>query len=72
MVVQGAIERTGLPRALLARDSGLSEDAIFAWLKGARAPRADSVQQLAAGLRKRADALREIAQELEDSTEQEG
>lgn len=69
MVVQSVIQENGLPRALLARGAGLGEDAIFAWLKGTRAPRPDSVHQLDTGLRKRAEALREIAAQLEQSAE---
>jgi hypothetical protein len=65
MMLQAAINESGLPRALIARDSGLSEDAIFAWLKGARAPREESVRQVVAGLRRRSERLAEIATELE-------
>jgi transcriptional regulator with XRE-family HTH domain len=65
MKAKTVIEDCGLTRAQLARDSGLSEATVWAWLKGTRKPSADSMRQLAAGLRKRGDSLARLADELD-------
>lgn len=54
----------GISRAQLARDSGLSEAVLLAWVQGERTPRRTSLDRLAAGLEARARALLTLAAEL--------
>lgn len=72
MLVKSAIEDSGLSRAQIARDAGLSEDAVWSWLKGARSPTPDSLRALADGLAKRSDRLRELAEALRAAAKEEG
>ena len=51
----------------LAEESGISYDTLYSWVKGRRVPRSENVRQLASGLEKRADLLREIAEDLHDA-----
>lgn len=53
----------------LAGEAGISYDTLYSWVKGRRVPRRENVRQLASGLEKRADLLREIAEELNDAVE---
>jgi predicted transcriptional regulator len=55
----------------LAGESGISYDTLYSWVKGRRVPRSENVRQLASGLEKRADLLREIAEDLKDAVESE-
>ena len=55
----------------LADDAGISYDTLYSWVKGRRVPRPENVRQLASGLGKRADLLREIAEDLKDAVEAE-
>lgn len=65
MKVKEAIQESGLTRAQIARDSGLSEDAVWSWEAGRRTPSPESLLRLAEGLRKRSGWLDRIAAELE-------
>ncbi len=68
MLVRRALEESGIGRSQIARDAGLSRAALNAWTaegRAARSPRRDSLHQLAAGFRNRADRLRELADELD-------
>ena len=72
MIAQKVLARCGLSRAQVARDTGLNESTIWAWVKGKRVPGPDSLLKLAAGLERRggdlqalADDLRKAAKELE-------
>ena len=67
MKVRTAIQDSGLTRAQIARDAGLSEDAIWSWEAERRTPAPESLDRLAAGLRHRAEELQRIAGELEAS-----
>ncbi len=64
MLARDAIQESGLSKSQIARDAGLSRAALNAWIAGARAPGAESLLRLAAGLEGRADHLRKIAQRL--------
>jgi hypothetical protein len=64
-LMRKVIQASGLPRALLARDSGLSRATLEAWLAGKREPQPDSAARLAAGLRARAAELLKLAEQLE-------
>ena len=67
-MVQEVIKAAELPKALLARDSGLSRYTLHSWVVEDRAPSGESLRQLAAGLRKRGAVLNELAAELERAT----
>jgi transcriptional regulator with XRE-family HTH domain len=64
LLARDAIQRSGLSKAQLARDAGLSRAALNAWIAGTRAPGPDSLDRLAAGLEARAEELRAIASKL--------
>lgn len=55
----------------LAEDAGISYDTLYSWVKGRRVPRPENVRQLASGLGKRADLLREIAEDLKGAVDAE-
>ncbi len=65
MLVRTVVEESGVAQAQLARDAGISYEAIRSWVLGRRAPTPESVQQLAAGLRRRAARLQNLAAQLE-------
>lgn len=65
MKVKEAIRDCGLTRAQIARDAGLSEDAVWSWEAERRTPSPESLLRLAEGLRKRSGDLSQIAEELE-------
>lgn len=55
----------------LAAEAGISYDTLYSWVKRRRVPRPENVQQLASGLERRADLLREIADDLREAVESE-
>jgi transcriptional regulator with XRE-family HTH domain len=55
----------------LADEAGVSYDTLYSWVKGRRVPRPGNVRQLASGLTKRSDLLRELADALKDAVESE-
>ena len=63
-IVREVIQESELPRTLLARDAELSRAALEAWIVGARTPQAESVEQLANGLMRRASHLQNLAVRL--------
>ena len=48
----------------LAAEAGISYDTLYSWVKRRRVPRPENVRELAKGLERRADLLREIAEDL--------
>jgi len=64
-MVRRVVEESGVSRATLARDAEVSYHAIHAWITGRRTPEPESLARLAAGLRRRAGRLEELAAELE-------
>jgi len=64
MAAQRILKECGLTRAQLARDSGLNEGTLWAWLNGRRTPGPESLLKLADGLEKRGSRLAALAQEL--------
>jgi DNA-binding XRE family transcriptional regulator len=69
VLVRKALTECGLTRAQLARDSQVSQAALWAWWKGSRTPSGDSLKKLAAGLRARSTELDRIADQLERAAE---
>lgn len=63
-IVRDVIQESELPRTLLARDAELSRAALEAWVVGARTPQAESLEQLANGLMRRASQLQHLAVRL--------
>lgn len=55
----------------LAEEAGISYDTLYSWVKGRRVPRPENVRQLVSGLEKRADLLREIADDLKAAVDSE-
>lgn len=51
----------------LAEESGISYDTLYSWVKGRRVPRPENVRQLASGLERRAELLREVAEGLKNA-----
>jgi transcriptional regulator with XRE-family HTH domain len=68
-LIRRVVEESGIPQAQLARDAGLSYAALHAWIIGARSPRSESLVQLAEGLERRSDALRELGKQLRRAAE---
>lgn len=58
------LDATGVSRRMLAEDAGLSRNSVDAWVNDRRRPRPGSLLQLAAGLDRRAERLRGLAEEL--------
>lgn len=65
VLIQEILEESKVSASQLAKDASLSEDALYSWTSGRREPQPDSLQQLAGGLRARADILRELAEKLD-------
>ena len=63
-VVREVIEKSGLPRTLIAEDAHLSRATLITWLAGTRTPQPESVAQLADGLEKRAKQLELLVSRL--------
>ncbi|HEY0021651.1 MAG TPA: helix-turn-helix transcriptional regulator [Longimicrobium sp.] len=55
----------------LAAEAGVSYDTLYSWVKGRRVPRPENVRQLASGLSRRSDLLRELAGALNEAVESE-
>jgi transcriptional regulator with XRE-family HTH domain len=53
----------------LADEAGISYDTLYSWVKRRRVPRPENVRQLASGLERRADLLREISEDLKGAVE---
>ena len=70
-LVRRVVEESGLSQYQLARDSGLSYAALHAWIIGKRAPRPESLLQLAGGLETRAQELRRMAEKVRHEAEDE-
>lgn len=68
-MVQEIIKASGLPKSLLSRDSGLSRHTLRSWIVDRTTPTAESLHQLAGGLRTRAARLQELADELDRAGE---
>ena len=64
MLAQKILARCGLSRAQLARDTGINESTIWAWVKGKRAPEPESLLKLAEGLERRSGELTKLADQL--------
>ena len=60
MLVKRVLAEAGLTRAQLARDTGLNEATIWAWVNGRRIPELESLQRLADGLEKRGGNLQAL------------
>ncbi len=69
MLVKRILTEAGLTRAQLARDTGLNEATLWAWVTGRRVPEPESLQRLAAGLERRGGELSELAKELRKAAE---
>lgn len=69
MLVRRIVEESGLASPLLARDAGLSVDALWSWTSGRRTPQPESLRQLADGLDRRAEHLRDLARQLREAAE---
>lgn len=67
MLAREAIQDSGLSKAQIARDAGLSRAALNAWIAGAREPESESLLRLASGLETRAEHLRGLAGRLRKS-----
>lgn len=63
-LIRRVVDESGLSQYQLARDAGLSYATLHAWIIGKRAPRAESLLQLAEGLEARADQLRRLAEKV--------
>lgn len=65
MLVRDVIQRSALPKAVIARDAHISRAALNSWIAGVRVPQTNSLRHLASGLRRRVEVLSELASELE-------
>jgi transcriptional regulator with XRE-family HTH domain len=70
-VIERALSEGPFTIQQLAEEAGISYDTLYSWVKRRRVPRPENVRQLAHGLEKRADLLREIAEDLNDAIESE-
>ena len=65
MLIQRVLDEGPFSMQQLAEESGISYDALYSWAKSRRSPKADSLRQLAAGLRQRGERLESLAADLE-------
>jgi transcriptional regulator with XRE-family HTH domain len=68
-LVRDIIRESEMPRTLLAKDAEISRAAIESWLSGSRNPTAQSAEQLASGLERRATRLQYLAFRLRNGLE---
>ncbi len=71
MLVRRVIQASELPKAVLARDANVSRHTLNSWVVGERTPRRNTLLHLAGGLRRRAELLQELAEELTQAAERE-
>jgi transcriptional regulator with XRE-family HTH domain len=71
-LVRRVLQESGLPRTVIASDSGLSRAALEAWVSAKRNPEPESLHQLSAGLQRRAEELARLAGELDAAAKREG
>ena len=64
MIAKQVLTACGLSRAQLARDTGLNESTLWAWIVGRRVPEPESLAKLAEGLERRGGELQDLAAEL--------
>lgn len=67
VAVQNILTRAPFTQSDLARAAGISYDSLRSWAIGRRSPRESTVQKLAEGLRKKAEELERLADELDTS-----
>lgn len=72
MLISRLVKESQVTRTQLAKDAGLSYAALHSWIVGAREPRPESLHQLAAGFKRRAEVLQGLAEELEKAAGEEG
>ena len=65
MLIQRVLDEGPFSMQQLADESGISYDALYSWAKSRRSPKAESLRQLAAGLRQRGERLESLAEDLE-------
>ena len=64
MMAREAIQESGLPSAVIARDAHVNRSTLDSWIPGVRASRANGLQDLAAGLDRRPEHLQELEERL--------
>jgi transcriptional regulator with XRE-family HTH domain len=67
LAVQNVIEKAPFSLTDLADKAGVSYDSLRSWAIGRRTPREATRRKLVAGLRKKADELERLADELESA-----
>ena len=72
MIVREAIQESGLPKAVIARDANISRAALDSWIAGVRVPRGNSLRHLAEGLEKRGERIKSLAEQIRVAAEAEG
>jgi hypothetical protein len=70
-MVQNTLKASGVNLRVLAEDADVNYGTLRQWAVGHRVPMASSLSQVAAGLRKRAGRLEELAEELEKAAGEE-
>ena len=68
MVIED-LKETGVSRAQLARDAGVSRATLEAWAAGQAEPKPATLRKLAAGLRARARQLLDLADRIDRAAE---
>jgi predicted DNA-binding transcriptional regulator AlpA len=63
-LIQRALEAGPFSIQQLADEAGISYDSLYSWAKRRRVPRPENLRQLAVGFDRRAEVLRDIAEEL--------
>lgn len=66
-LIRRALQEAPFAMRQLAAESGLSYDVLRSWRSGRRRPNRQSAKRLAEGLNRRADAIRELANQLEQA-----
>ena len=67
MLIQRVLDEGPFSMQQLADESGISYNTLYSWAKLKRFPRAESLRQLAEGLRKRGERLESLAADLESA-----
>jgi transcriptional regulator with XRE-family HTH domain len=63
-LIQRALEEGPFSIRALAEDAGISYDSLYSWARGRRTPKPENLRQVADGFDRRAERLKELAEEL--------
>jgi len=62
------LKKHGITRVQLAEDAGVARSTLEAWAAGQAHPKPETLRRIASGLRRRAQTLLQLAEEVDQET----